>query len=884
MNPPVSPDPLPPDKHDNPNQLDELAKRLEVFKLEVAQNRDRIRNKGQEYLLVTKDEEYELLRQKSTLVTEEDFLNLSHYPFHTTLRQREQQDRNQVEDPEFPTVDFDKIEKKVYKLKAFEEQAATEEIVQPLAGPRRARILSERDQQRAREALNRSRQDLEQYLYENVIGKIGVVVLTLGLGILVRHGINIGVLGELERVLVGTFAAGLLFYLGYRNIVNNETMSILYSAAGLSILYYTSYLSYAEYAFLPQLGAMAFKIGITGASIYLAFYYDHRFFALLALVGIYLTPFLIRADEVNYGLFFTYLLAMNAGMIVVGYIKQWQSVDDLTFVTTVIVFGSWLYLMRLKLGDESIFVTGFLFATLFYLLFFLMFIVHSLRRVVTEEGEVALSERDYWLFVINDILYFLAIYLLLEASSLTNRYFGLFMLGFGLFNGIYAWILYRNPQKDAKLLRYLIVVALISLTATAPFLFKSTSGRHAYWLLETVGLIWLAQAGKLQLLRDFSAFTLALSLVALSVVWHRAYWLGSEDFLFNLAGQSTGLTIIGLVGCILLLLKRDKTEMVLTFTVESYIGLLGGLALLLFYATGNIELYKHNIFNREYQRLLIGIYNSVFALALGVVSERIHVTVLKKVARWSLIAAVLSYIVFVHLGVVDLRNLFLQGRAPLYTFVTHYFNLVLGIACLFTLAYSEYQKIRAEATQLHWDYALWFVGFGVVFFATAEFDHHLVVFLYNNDLKIDDILNNSRLFGYTLLWPLCAFAFLLIGTRYQLKDFRMLSLFILGATLVKFGVYDFWRINVLGRILSTLFIGSLLLVVSYLYGQLRELVLAGSLDMGLVVEKLTGGRARKLWFMKQPTNVPLPDAPKLGPDTGDGQDPAPGNEPPEKLT
>jgi hypothetical protein len=859
MDTPANPVPPTPDEPDKPSQLDQLAKRLEEFKQQVAQNRDQIRNKAEEYTPIVVDEEYELLRQNSMFLLDDDFRNLSHYPFHTTLRQREQRER--TEDPEYPTVDFDQIPKKVYRLKAFEEpEEPPTEPVTPAVNPRRNRLLSERARLRAIEALKRNRQDLEQYLYENVIGKIGVLVLTIGLAILVRHGINIGMLGEVERVLVGIASAGLLFYLGYLNTVKNETMSVLYSAAGLAILYYTSYLSYSAYGFLPQFGAFAFKIAITGVAIFLAFYYDHRFFALLALLGIYLTPFIIQADELNYGLFFSYLLVMNVAMIAVGYYKQWQSVDDLTFITTVLIFGTWMRLMRGQWADEQIFVTGVLFATLFFLLFFLMFIFHSFRRV-TDEGEVALSERDYWLFVINDLLYFAVIYLFLDAGYLRQSYLGWFMLGFGTFNALYAWILFRSPHRDAKLLRYLMVVALIATTVAAPFLFRSMAWRHAYWLAEAVLLTWLAQAGRVQLLRDFSALTLALALAVLAGIWHKVYWAGTYAFLFNPAGQATVLTIGGLAGCILLLLRREKTEMVLTFTVEGYLGLLGGLGLLLFYAVGNVELYKHNIFNREYQRLLIGIYNSVFALALGVVSERLHVTVLKKIALWSIVAAIFSYVLVVHQGVVDLRDLFLVGRAPLYTFVTHYLNLALALACLFTLGYSRYHQLRGQE-QAPWDLGLWVVGVGVVFHATAEFDHHMVLFLQGPGMATSTILNNNRLFGYTLLWPLCAFAFLLVGTRYQLKDLRLFSLGLIGATLLKFIVHDFWRIDVMGKVLSALFIGSLLLLVSYLSRQLRELVLAGNLDvMGQVVAKLAGKvRPRGPRPPEpEPTNEPPPE-------------------------
>jgi hypothetical protein len=362
-------------------------------------------------------------------------------------------------------------------------------------------------------------------------------------------------------------------------------------------------------------------------------------------------------------------------------------------------------------------------------------------------------------------------------------------------------------------------------------------------------------------LRDFSALTLGFALVVLAGIWHKVYWAGTYAFLFNPAGQATLLTIGGLAGCIMLLLKREKTEMVLTLTVEGYLGLLGGLGLLLFYALGNVELYEHSIFNREYQRLLIGIYNSVFALALGVVSERLHVTMLKRIAHWGIVAAIFSYVLVVHEGVVDLRDLFLVGRAPLYTFATHYLNLVLALACLFTLGYSRYQQLQGEENP-RWDYLLWLVGLGVVFHATAEFDHHMVLFLQGPGMPTSTILTNNRLFGYTLLWPLCAFAFLLVGTRYQLKDLRLFSLGLIGATLAKFVFHDFWQIDVMGKVLSALFIGSLLLVVSYLSRQLRELVLAGNPDvMGQVVEKLAG-KVRKRAPRPpgpEPTNEPPPE-------------------------
>ena len=61
-----------------------------------------------------------------------------------------------------------------------------------------------------------------------------------------------------------------------------------------------------------------------------------------------------------------------------------------------------------------------------------------------------------------------------------------------------------------------------------------------------------------------------------------------------------------------------------------------------------------------------------------------------------------------------------------------------------------------------------------------------------------------------------------VGMRFNAKTVRLLSLCMFGCVILKLVVYDLWRLPVVGRIIVFIFLGLVLLAVSFFYQRLRR--------------------------------------------------------------
>ena len=78
--------------------------------------------------------------------------------------------------------------------------------------------------------------------------------------------------------------------------------------------------------------------------------------------------------------------------------------------------------------------------------------------------------------------------------------------------------------------------------------------------------------------------------------------------------------------------------------------------------------------------------------------------------------------------------------------------------------------------------------------------------------------------GLSLSLALTGFAQMLIGMRKHLKEVRMISLFTLGIVLAKLVLNDLWSMPAVGKIITFIVLGVLLLVLSFLYQRLKNVL------------------------------------------------------------
>ena len=851
-----NPEHIPPrDEEKKPQpETDPLAEQLNRFLLEILTNREAIRKAEGNYNPLTQDEGYRLLYEKGLYDATKDY-DISHYPFYVPPRKRAPSEKK--EQAAESSIDWKKIEQKVY-LKAFiePEEDELEEQIRVVAQKRA--ISYEKTRQLILERLAKSKDDFEKFIYEDVFSKIAVLIFTIGVGMLIRYGIAEGVLPEWARIGIGLLTSGILFAIAKRMEFSNETFSLLFATSALSILYYTNYLAFKEYGFLNQPVAFVFMLSIISLSLWLSLYYERLYFAVLAIIGAYITPFVIAGEKIYYDYFFSYLLLITIGTITLAYFKRWILLNYLTFIVTVLIFIGWMW--RVNLGSLPVLQTGLVFTTLFYVTYFVMHLLHSLRPL-QDPTDIAMSERDLFFFVLNALFFVGTVYRLLNAHFLIGEYFGWWLIGLGIFNGAFGWWLYNKSNSDPYIRKYLQTFALLGVSAGSIFVWHTKITLHLAWLAETFVLLLISRYWRVPLFRDASLITFFASLIVLFVIWYHTYANNAPDFLFNDAVLATFASVVIYAACVILVRMQAQTTnerlMFLTYDARAFQGLLAGISVLLIYLCGNIELTYHHFAHPSLERLVIGIYNTIFAMLLWIVAVRIHNRRLQQIANYTLAAAVLSYIIFAHPEVIRLRNEFLIGVAKAVWFFVHYINFILDLTAIYLLLAYQYgifnpasQQQEAEASDnkvsssYKIDHIVWLACFGLVFHLTAELDHLYILFGYNPDIPVAEnisrLLSQTRLFLYPILWSFIAFGLMLLGVKLQVRDFRIVASALLGAMLIKLLAYDIWRVSRFTQILLLIIIGGLLFIVSYLNTQLRHFLSEGTVDIEKIYQKLTG--------------------------------------------
>jgi uncharacterized membrane protein len=818
------------------NEIDALVKRIEEFKKEVSEHRKKL-GKDESFREVDKDDAYKVLLDKSAFYVEDDEeADYSHYPFGHTLYNRNKEARQ--EDPEYPTINFDNVENKEYKkvyLKAFYEGDENDTInPENLEGKTKKEL--------AKKFMESRHKSIEEFIYENVMNIIGILFLTIGVLYLISQGVEIGLLSEGSRLLVGGIFAGVLVFIANQLRDKNPAFSVLFVISGIIIMYYCSFVAYRDYHLLPQVISFMIDIFVTALALFFAVYHSRQVLAVVALAGGYISPFFVDINE-NYDTFFIYVFIINVLILGIAYIKNWEFLNWSVFSITVI-FNVWQMIAKMNAVQSEDFFSAMLFAPLFFILFFSMIVVRSLRPYIPE-GDPQLSGWDYTVYFTNVGLFYFIIFHYLRQTQLVDDYLGLFGIGLGIFHAIFVTFIKPHPRQDTTLTNYSLFIALGLITFSPTIYVSGTLQLTFFWVFESAVLLFISKKSKIQLLTDASAIVLGLGIVMLFSTWTRTYYFNENiDVVafFNDAVYGSFFTVIGLGVMISLLLQMGKNSMVVTFSTETYTGILGGLIIFIVYVTGAIELNFHPFTNRELTRLIIGIYNTTFITLFWFWTDRNSVGKIQRTAEYILVFIIASYLFYGHPSTIELRMRYLaeDPATPLSHFMTHYINVILAFVGMYLMLMSNYKKAGEGNTEFA--SMLWIACAVFVFHLSAELDHLMVLFNYNPTFpeEMNEVLKDTHRILYPILWGVISFLLMYTGMRYKIASLRMMSLVLFGVILVKFFIFDFRAIDTTNKIISLIFIGGLLLLISYLYNQLRVMVLEGELDTEAIKAMLQG--------------------------------------------
>lgn len=661
---------------------------------------------------------------------------------------------------------------------------------------------------------------------ENILTKIGIITLVLGIAFFVKYAIDQNWITEVGRVGIGILTGALLIGIAFKLRKGYHTFSSILVGGGIATFYFTITLAFREYNIFTQPVAFAILIAITILSVIFAIVYDSRELAIFSILGGFASPLMISTGEGNYVILFSFILILNTGMLILSVYKNWKIIGTISYVLTLAFYMTWL----IGSFDDEI-VGALLFAILFYIQFYILTLIDhfkSNRKLLKYHAILLLSNN---LFILISCLTIL--------NDVTPDMRGVAVISIAIFNAIVLITLYKIKKVDNTLIYLLIAVVLSFVTLAVPIQLHGNA-ITMFWAAESVILLWLWRRSQIK--------TFSYGFVGISVLVVVSYWMDLSSsynyWSYKDAIEFTYPTLffnrIFITGFIIVLsyianiwLTRDKDEntqfLVTPITVRTlnqiFKVLLVISAYVVIYFELNMQLSLHinSYLNVSLKPFALLSFTGVYvALLTFVTPQKVRQT---KFVFYLLFTFIIGYtIAFLQISKYLISDLFVTENVDIYRNYSLFIHIIplLALAIIIRAAAKQSKK----QTPIVFNIFSWVASIlSVVVLSIESKNITLFMFSQNDDYYyIHDILQEVYSLVFPILWGIIAMILMVWGLKSREVVLRKISLAFFAIIIIKFYAYDVWNMSQAGRIISFVILGVILLVVSFLQQKIKTLV------------------------------------------------------------
>ena len=401
------------------------------------------------------------------------------------------------------------------------------------------------------------RKSFEDRLGTQIFPLIAILALILGTAYGLKLAIEHGLIGPVARVLLGLIAGAALVL--WSEVFRRKAMAAFsYSlkAIGSGVLYLSLWAAFQLYHLLPASIALIAMILVTAWNAWMALSQDAELLAGYALAGGLLTPLLLSTGGNHEAFLFTYLGAIDLGIIYLLRTKPWRWLLAPTFAGTVIYFAGW-FGEFFHAGYIDVWNPQSTETAAFALLFFVLFALITIRGWVTlpepeKPGSVAALE-PVLLPLVNAAFLAVSLYQVMHHSGLEDARAWLMVALAALLLGL------MRLQRTRLAAAMQLAAAVVCLTIAVP-LKASGHTLTTAWLVEGVVLYWAGTrfeeengvSSKMLWALSFGGYTLGLASLVAHWWWFDAVRMG---FLNRNLGAAL-VAIVTLAGAAFLASRR----------------------------------------------------------------------------------------------------------------------------------------------------------------------------------------------------------------------------------------------------------------------------------------------------------------------------------------
>lgn len=688
----------------------------------------------------------------------------------------------------------------------------------------------------------RSRLDIEKFIGENLISKIGILVLLIGIGIGVKYSIDNNLISPLTRIVLGYVASAGLLGVGWKLKEKYEAFSAVLVSGAFAALYFITYFAYTLYGLFPQTIAFVLMVVFTACTVGMALAYGRQVIAHIGLVGAYAIPFLLSDSSDQPGVLFAYMAILNVGILVLSFRKAWKALYYTAFWFTWVIYAFW-HVSAYSTTEH--FGVALLFLLVFFGIFYAMFLAYKLiqkESFVRDDIPVLLS---------NAGLFYLLGYTVINGHLAYDHLTGLFTLGNALVHfGVAALIYYRRPD-DRKLFYFLSGLGLVFITIAIPVQFDGNVVT-LMWAAQAALLFWIGRTKDVPVYEKLSYPLMALAFFAMLDDWALNYggyvvaYPGSEVTPFFNVNLLSSLIFVAAFAFILLV-NRDK-QYPSALASESSITIARFCMAVVFifslyyaFALEILDFWNHlymksgaSMLNEvghqiavqnsdllELKRVWIMNYNLLFAAGLLLMNLRwVRSQTLGLTVLGLNVVAIALFLTVGLLALSELRSSYLGDGLTQY-FDTGYFNVAMRYVAYVFVALSLYACYRyLQTIEIRRESRMLFelgLHLCILWIASSELIHCM------------DMLGSTQSYklGLSILWGIYALVLIVLGIWKQKSHLRIGAIVLFGVTLVKLFFYDIAHLDTIAKTVVLVSLGVLLLAISFLYNKYKHLIEEG---------------------------------------------------------
>ena len=682
--------------------------------------------------------------------------------------------------------------------------------------------------------------NLEKFIGENLINKIGIAITVIGVGIGVKYAIDHELISPWTRIILGYLFGLVLFGLAFRLKKEYANFSAVLLSGSMAIMYFITFAAFDFYSLIPAMLTFALMVMFTVFTVAAALSYDKQVIAHIGLVGAYAVPFLLDDGSGRVAAFFTYMAVINTGILVLSFRKYWKPLYYSSFILTWLIFYSWY---ETKYLSTEHFGLALLFTTVFFTIFYLIFLAYKLLK--DEKSEAG----DVLLLLINSAIFYALGYSILEGDKQGSAFLGLFTLINAAIHFAAALLIRWKNHSDRNLLYYTAGLALVFFSIAIPV---QWDGRWVtlLWSGEVAALFWIGRTKNAMVYELLSYPLMLFVFISLVDDWTTVYngYLTQDPatrifpvFNINLLTSLFFASSFGFINFvnnqkkfISPLLQEKALLNVMNFVMPAILVIALYFAFMMEISTFWEQLYQDSrvIVNQggttpetywnedllKYGRISGICYSLLFFFLLSMMNIRWLKSSLPGNINLFLNTVCLG--IFLTLGLYtigELRESYL-GQALSGMYYRGGFNIgIRYISFVFAglIVFSISRYIRSGLIRIDF---------------RREFDlllHLTLLTVAGNELiNWMDLCQPGQSYklGLSILFGLYALLLVVLGISRKKVHLRIAAIVLFGATLVKLIFYDISDLNTISKTIVFVSLGVLLLISSFLYTKYRKLI------------------------------------------------------------